>query len=112
MAVTFGTNDSPCTSSTDVFNLDGEQQPEALALKVRCLNSQEVTNFSLSPDSLKKKTCRQLCFYFSLQVYELLYGLGSTDIATDFGREKERKKKILDSSIPVADGRWRGDHIF
>lgn len=37
-------------------------------------------------------------------MYELLYGLGSTGIATDFGRE--RKKKILDSSIPIAGGEW------
>ena len=43
-------------------------------------------------------------------MYELLCGLGSTAIATDLGRE--RKKKILDSSIPVAGGRWRGDDIF
>jgi hypothetical protein len=57
---------------------------------------------------VKKENMRPAVFYFRLQVYELLYGLGSTDIATDFSRE--RKKKILDSSIPVAGGRWRADN--
>jgi len=33
MAVTFGTNDFPCTSSTDVFSLLGEPEPDALAPK-------------------------------------------------------------------------------
>jgi len=99
MAVTFGTNDFPCTSSTDVFNLLGEPEPDALALKSAVLNSQEVTNFSLSPDSLKKKTCCQLCFYFRLQVYELLYGLGFHWHSD--GLRHRKKEKDLDSSIPV-----------
>jgi len=33
MAVTFDTNDFPCTSRTDTFSLLGEPEPDALALK-------------------------------------------------------------------------------
>lgn len=66
--------------------------------QIRCLYGQEVTNFILSPYSLKQKTYSQLCFYIRLHVCELLYRLlpltcRATNSVWGTSAEKERQKR-------------------